>query len=248
MDRPVSIAIETSCRLGGVALGAGEALVAEADFDAQSRHAAQLVSRLAGLLAERGLRPAQLDEVYVSVGPGSFTGTRVAVTVARMLAQTIPGLRVLAVPTTSAVAHGARELPWRRLGVILDAREGLIYAETFIRPGGQIASDGPIVADGPKGVMTPREYLAAAGLPLALVGEGLAYHSMPDDGFAADLVLAPQTLDAPPHLPSAGNVWRVGRQMAAAGLFTEYHQLEPIYCRKPEALRVWERTHARQGQ
>ena len=31
--------------------------------------------------------------------------------------------------------------------------------------------------------------------------------------------------------------------MAAAGLFTEYHQLEPIYCRKPEAQRVWERTH-----
>ena len=237
MDRPVSIAIETSCRLGGVALGAGEALLAEVDFDAGSRHAAQLVSRLAGLLAGRGLRPDQLDEVYVSVGPGSFTGTRVAVTVGRMLAQTVPGLRVVAVPTTAAVAQGARELPWQRLGVILDAREGLIYAETFIRPG------GPIVAAGPRGVMTPQEYLAVAGRPLALVGEGLTYHAMPDD-----LVLAPQALDAPPHLPSAGNVWRVGRQMAAAGLFTEYHQLEPIYCRKPEALRVWERTHGRQPQ
>ena len=237
MDHPVSIAIETSCRLGGVALGAGEALLAEVDFDAGSRHAAQLVSRLAGLLAGRGLRPDQLDEVYVSVGPGSFTGTRVAVTVGRMLAQTVPGLRVVAVPTTAAVAQGARELPWQRLGVILDAREGLIYAETFIRPGGLI------VADGPCGVMTPREYLAAAGRPLALVGEGLAYHPQPDD-----LVLAPQALDAPPHLPSAGNVWRVGRQMAAAGLFTEYRRLEPIYCRKPEALRVWERTHGRQPQ
>ena len=91
--------------------------------------------------------------------------------------------------------------------------------------------------------MTPREYLAAAGRPLALIGEGLAYHPQPDD-----LVLAPQSLDATPHLPSAGNVWRVGRQMAAAGLFTEYHRLEPIYCRKPEALRVWERTHGRQPQ
>ncbi len=238
MDHPVSIAIETSSRLGGVALGAGETLVAEVDFDAGSRHAAQLVSRLASLLAGHGLRPAQIDEVYISVGPGSFTGTRVAVTVARMLAQTTPGLRVLAVPTTAAVAQGARELPWQRLGVILDAREGLIYAATFARPDGP---NGLIIADGPCGVMTPSEYLGAAGLPLALIGEGLAYHRLPEQ-----LVLAPQALDGPPHLPSAGNVWRVGRAMAAAGLFTEYHQLEPIYCRKPEAVRVWERTHARQ--
>jgi len=230
MDRPVSIAIETSCRLGGVALGAGQVLAAEADFDAASRHAAQLVSRLDAMLTRRQLRPADIDEVYVSVGPGSFTGTRVAVTVARMLAQTVPGLAVVAVPTTHAVAEGARRLDWLRLGVILDARQGLIYAATFSRQGEQIMPDGP------EGVMTPDEYLAAAGRPLALIGEGLAYHCLADE-----LVLVPRDLAAPPHLPSAAGVWRVGRRMAAAGMFTEYHQLEPIYCRKPEAVRAWEK-------
>lgn len=232
MDHPVSIAIETSCRLGGAALGAGEALVAQVDFDAASRHAAQFVSQLDAMLTRRGLRPADINEVYVSVGPGSFTGTRVAVTVARMLAQTVPDLSVVAVPTTHAVAEGARELDWQRLGVILDAREGLIYAATFVRQGEQI------IPDGPEGVMMPQEYLAAAGRPLALIGEGLAYHSMADD-----LVLAPQDQAAPPHLPSAAGVWRVGRRMAKAGLFTEYHRLEPTYCRKPEAVRAWEKKH-----
>lgn len=232
MDRPVSIAIETSCRLGGVALGAGRVMVAEVDFDAASRHAAQLVSRLDAMLTGHGLGPGDIDEVYVSVGPGSFTGTRVAVTVARMLAQTVPDLSVVAVPTTHAVAEGARGLDWRRLGVILDAREGLIYAATFRRQGEQI------IPDGPEGVMMPHEYLAAAGQPLALIGEGLAYHWMADD-----LVLVPRARAAPPHLPSAAGVWRVGRRMAADGMFTEYHQLEPIYCRKPEAVRAWEKRH-----
>ncbi len=234
MDRPVSIAIETSCRLGGAALGAGEAMVDAVGFDAASRHAGQLVCQLDEMLARRQLRPADVDEVYVSVGPGSFTGTRVAVTVARMLAQTVQGLSVVAVPTTHAVAEGARGLAWQRLGVILDAREGLIYASTFVRRGEQIA------ADGPEGVMTPDEYLAAAGGDLSLIGEGLAYHSVADD-----LVLEPQALGEPPHLPQAEGLWRVGRRMAREGLLTEYHRLEPIYCRKPAAVRVWESKHGR---
>ncbi len=232
MDRPVSIAIETSCRLGGAAIGAGHAMAAEVTFDAASRHTAQLVCQLDEMLARRQLRPADIDEVYVSVGPGSFTGTRVAVTVARMLAQTVPGLSVVAVPTTHALAEGARGLDWQKLGVILDAREGLIYATTFVRRGEQI------IPEGPEGVMTPDEYFAAAGRPLSLIGEGLAYHSVADG-----LVLEPDALAGLPHLPSAGSVWKVGRQMAAEGLFTEYRQLEPIYCRKPAAVRVWEKKN-----
>ena len=236
------MAIETSCRIGSAALGAGDELLTAVDFDAASRHAAQLVTRLAELLKSHELTPADLGEVYVSVGPGSFTGTRVAVTVARMLAQTVPGLRTVAVPTAAAVAEGAAELDWHRLGVIFDAREGLIYAASFSRD-----ADGRPVADGPEGVMTPEEYLAAVGggadaagegEPIRLIGEGLAYHEMP-----RELILAPDELNAPPHLPNARYAWHVGRRMAAAGEFTEYHRLEPLYCRKPEAVRAWERAH-----
>jgi len=235
MDCPVSIAIETSCRLGGVALGAGAELLAEVGFDAASRHAAQLVSRLSELLGARDLRPSDVDEVYVSAGPGSFTGTRVAVTVARMMAQTVGGLRVVSVPTTAAIAEGVRGLDWDRLGVILDAREGLVHATTFVRRGETVEPDGP------EGVMTPEAYLAAAGDSVRLIGEGLAYHEMP-----RELILAPDALGEAPHLPRAGGVWRVGRKMAEAGQFTEYHRIEPVYCRKPEAVRAWERKHGRE--
>jgi len=235
MDKVVSIAMETSCRLGGVALGVGDKLIAEIGFDAGSRHAAQLVTRLADMLACHDLKPADVGEVYVSAGPGSFTGTRVAVTVARMLAQTIEGLRLVAVPTPAAVAEGARKLDWQRLGVILDARERLIYAATFARRGEDI---DPVA---PEGVMTPAEYLDGAGSDVRLIGEGLAYHDMPPER-----ILSADVLDAPPHLPQAPDVWRVGRRLALAGQFTEYHRLEPVYCRKPEAVRVWERKHGRE--
>ncbi len=46
MSETASIAIETSCRYGGVALGVGERLIDRIDFDASSRHATHLVVRL----------------------------------------------------------------------------------------------------------------------------------------------------------------------------------------------------------
>ena len=87
MKLPVSLAIETSCRAGGVALGRGDELLGVIDFEASARHAVQLVPRLHELLEGASLRPEDVDELYVSVGPGSFTGLRIGLTVARTMGQ-----------------------------------------------------------------------------------------------------------------------------------------------------------------
>ena len=235
METPISIAIETSCRLGGAALGAGEELLETGEFDASARHATQLVGRLADLLAARGLRPGDLDEVYVSVGPGSFTGTRIGVTVARMLALAVPHVRCVAVASPQAVAEGARELDWQHLAVVLDAKEGLIYAERFAR------RDGAAVGEAPGGLTTPAGLLAACPRPLTLLGEGLGYHDLRAEGVT---IPRPEATGCPPHVPVAAGVWRVGRRKARAGEYTDAARLLPDYLRRPEAQRVWERRQA----
>ena len=63
MTQLISIAIETSCRHGGVALGIGERLADKIDFDAGSRHATHLVIRLRELLGRHGLRAAQVNDL-----------------------------------------------------------------------------------------------------------------------------------------------------------------------------------------
>lgn len=224
----LSIAIETTCRAGGVALGAGDALGEVIAFDAQRRHATQLVARLADLLARAGACPADVEELYVSVGPGSFTGTRVGVTVARTLAQANPHIRCVAVPTPEVVlaAAGAE---WENLAVVLDAGKGLLHATLYAR-----SAAGPVQA-GPPRVTTAAQFLADSPRPLTLIGEGLAFHPLAGEGVAAIF-----PADDPRHLPTPENLWRIGRRMAKEGQFTDYHLLLPHYARAPEAVRLWE--------
>ena len=235
----ISIAIETSCRRGGVALGLGDELARTIAFDASSRHATHLISRLNELLAGAGRRPTDVNEAYVSVGPGSFTGVRVGVTVARTLGQAIPHLRLVAVPTPLAVAENVPHLDWEHLGVILDAKEGLVHASLLARRGEQIA-----FAAAPA-VLTPQEFLATAPRPVLLVGEGLGYQGVEDFQAEGVRVVDPDHLEL--HLPTAEGVWRVGRRMALAGQFTDYPRLLPVYARKPEAIRLWERRRGEIG-
>jgi tRNA threonylcarbamoyl adenosine modification protein YeaZ len=57
--------------------------------------------------ARLGLMPGGLERVSVSVGPGGYTGIRVAVVTAQAMAE-VSGAGMAAVPTADAVAHAAR--------------------------------------------------------------------------------------------------------------------------------------------
>jgi tRNA threonylcarbamoyladenosine biosynthesis protein TsaB len=247
MEPSYSIAIETSCRAGGVALGRGDELLKAVRFDASYRQGAQLVARMDELLRSAGIGSGDLAELYVSTGPGGFTGLRLGITVARTMAQSLPALRVTAVPTIRAVAENARDLDWRRLGVALDYKDGQVYAGLFNRalqcPGvpratSCIPADAPygeIVSAGEPALAGPEEFLARAPRPLLLVGEAMELVKMEAEGVSH----APADL----NLPTPEGVWRVGRRLAAGGTFTDFRQLLPLYTRKPEAVRLWEKRN-----
>ena len=80
------LAIETSGREGSVAVLRDGDVLAEEHFPHGLKHAAELVPMIDRLCAAQGWAPGDVAEVYVSVGPGSFTGLRVGITVAKSLA------------------------------------------------------------------------------------------------------------------------------------------------------------------
>jgi tRNA threonylcarbamoyl adenosine modification protein YeaZ len=231
MHAVLSLAIETSCRRGGVALGSGDEMLREIAFDASARHASALVGRMRDLLRDHGARVHAVGELYVSAGPGSFTGTRIGVTVARTLGQALPNLRCVAVPSPLAVATASWGQPWTRLAVALDAREDMLHVWRFER-----GPDGPVALDRGQ-LLVPEELAGALDPQTTLAGEALHYHDLSSPGHTV--------LDESLWLPSAAGVWRAGRRLARAGEFTDCRRLLPIYARAPEALRLWESRHGK---
>jgi len=80
------LAIETSGRLGSIAITVDGAVIAQDSFAHGLKHAAEIIPRIDALLKAAGWHPADIREIYVAVGPGSFTGLRIGITLAKTLA------------------------------------------------------------------------------------------------------------------------------------------------------------------
>lgn len=94
----LALALENSSSHGAVALGRGDELLGVEPIPAAKRHNVDLMVAVDALCKRHGVKPDQLNAVFVSLGPGSFTGLRVAVATAKMLALTL-GVKTVGVPT-----------------------------------------------------------------------------------------------------------------------------------------------------
>jgi len=234
MDDALLLAIETSSLHGSVALGRGEDVLADRELSPDRKHAAELLPAIRALLTETGSEPADVGVLCFSQGPGSFTGLRVAATVAQMW-QSTNGSQVVAAPTLEVIARNAlvAEGAPRRLAVMLDARRGQVFGAVFTRDG-----NGELHTAADAALHEVRAWLAGLHRPCAVLGDGLTQHRQ--------LVLAMGLVALPEPLgwPSARQVLAVGRRLAAAGRFCAPADIVPAYLRPPECEQVYEQRRA----
>lgn len=118
------VAIDTATDQASLALHDGFRVRVEHTWEAPRRHTSELMPRLADAMERLDLVPKQLSGVAVTKGPGSFTGLRIGLSVAKGLAvsQSVP---VVGVPTLDVVA-AAQGRDRRQLAAILKAGRGRI--------------------------------------------------------------------------------------------------------------------------
>lgn len=125
------LAFETSGLLGSVALleAAEGKLVStiERETPADQRTARSLLPTTHRLLSDHGWRPADVELVAVTTGPGSFTGLRIGVVAAKTFAYAV-GAKLVGVHTLAALAY---PIAASRVWTILDAQRQELFVANF---------------------------------------------------------------------------------------------------------------------
>ena len=106
------LAIDTATTRASIALHDGQTLRSECTWEAVNRHTTTLAARIAQSLEASDLTPADLTAVAVCIGPGSYTGVRIGVALAKGMA-VARQLPLIGIPTLDilAAAQPADERP-----------------------------------------------------------------------------------------------------------------------------------------
>ena len=165
------LAIDTATAFVSVAIGDAGAVRCEIRLGTGRRHAEQLAPAIKYLCDESGVQLDHLAVVAVGIGPGLFTGLRVGVTTAKVMAQALR-VPVVGVPSLDLVAWPLRSSR-RTVVAVLDARRREVFHARY-RP-----VPGGLQRVGEYAVGTPAELvgdLEASGDDVLLAGDGIAAH------------------------------------------------------------------------
>ena len=237
-QKPLTLAVETSSRIGSVAIALGEQILAESTFSGPMRHSAELFPAIRSLLDRFNREPQEIEHIYISVGPGSFTGLRIAVTMAKAM-HLANAAKIVAVDTLDVIAANAAGYPEKknteleRIAAVIDAKRGqffiAVYQRTAVRRPAE--SDGIWKKTLPDSLMTAPQFLhqfACKQKPVWLLGDGLVYYK---DKFNADGI---RFLDEQYWSPRAAKVHLLGCEMSLKGRFADPLTLQPAYLRCPD--------------
>lgn len=219
------LAVDTSTSLGSIALVDGPTVRAELSLNVGATHNRRLLPGIHRMLTDAGWSLQDLDGLAIGLGPGSFTGLRIGMSVMKGLAFAT-GKPLAGVPTLDALAANVSLVPWG-ICPVLDARKGEVYAALYQR-----GRSPDLERVTPYLVVKPQHLVALIKERTVLVGDGLIRYG---DYLAAEL--GDRMVRAPAHLNAIHGTSIAWLAMARLqrGLTENVSACVPLYVRPSEA-------------
>jgi tRNA threonylcarbamoyladenosine biosynthesis protein TsaB len=223
------LAIDTATSQVGVAIGDAGDVRGEVRIAGGRRHAEQLVPAIHELTSWTGVRLDQLAAIAVDIGPGLFTGLRVGVTTAKVMAQ---ALRIPVVPVASLdlVAYPLRYAR-RRIVAVLDARRREVFHASYVAVPGGVQRTTDYSVDTPADLVADLEVSPEEVL---LVGDGVAAHAEVFASLERAEVAGPELA-----APSTAALVALATGRVEREEFVAPWDVEPCYLRASDAELNW---------
>src|SRR5699024_1939365 len=97
------LAIDTSNEALGIALYQNEKIIAEYISVSKIKHSTRLMPAIAQLMENADVEPKDLEKIIVAKGPGSYTGVRIGLSIAKTLAWSL-NIPIVGISSLEALA------------------------------------------------------------------------------------------------------------------------------------------------
>lgn len=227
------LGMDTATPQVGVAIGDsadGGGVLAEVLLAGDRRHAEQLAPAIRHVCDESGVRLDQLAAIAVGIGPGLFTGLRVGVTTAKVMAQALQ-IPVVAVSSLDLIAMPLRHAHALVVPVI-DARRREVFSARYrVVPGG-------VQRDGDYTVGPVEELIAdllAGNEHVLLAADGVTRYREQFAGLDRSEVAGPEF-----EAPSVTALVQLAAGRVEREEYVQPWDVHPMYLRESDAELHWE--------
>ncbi|MGA9226601.1 MAG: tRNA (adenosine(37)-N6)-threonylcarbamoyltransferase complex dimerization subunit type 1 TsaB [Mesobacillus sp.] len=124
------LSIDTSNYVLGIGLLDGETVMGEYISNIKKNHSVRVMPAIQTLMNECSIKPGDLSKIVVAEGPGSYTGVRIGVTIAKTLAWTL-NIPMSGVSSLEVAAASAGRYFDGYVSPFFDARRGQIYTGLY---------------------------------------------------------------------------------------------------------------------
>ena len=217
------LAIDTSTQAVGVALYNGVQIVSERIWLSQQFHTVELAPSVSATIDQAGISISDLKAVAVAIGPGSFTGLRIGLALAKGMA--LAGkLAIVGIPSLDILV-ASQPIDKKPLAAILQAGRGRIAVGWYKNYSGEWKADRKVQ------VTTPRDLASRIKSPTIVCGE------LTEDErrlfrrkrITVELASPAQSLRRPSFLAELGwRRWKKGMSDDPATLSPEYLHYDQV--------------------
>ncbi|MGI2329254.1 tRNA (adenosine(37)-N6)-threonylcarbamoyltransferase complex dimerization subunit type 1 TsaB [Planococcus sp. YIM B11945] len=217
----IYLGIDTSNSPLAVALMENETVLIEETTNLKINHSLTAMPAIEEMMTKAKISPKDLTHIAVAEGPGSYTGVRIGLTIAKTMAWSlkIPLHMVSSLKVLAANGHSFDGL----VCPIMDARRGTVFTGAY--DGETLAS---VIPDQHSDLKVFLEKVKALNKPVLFTGIDLSIHEAPIREVLGDAASFSKPQD---RLPRASNLIWLAQQTDAQ----EVHQATPNYRRITEA-------------